>query len=85
MNWRIVKAWPGILRSSITLSWVDISNFEFQDGSDYSRTLRASINLLYSPTQNITSGFELLWGERTNKDGSKGNASQVQFTVRYIF
>ncbi len=85
MNWKIIKAWPGILRSSITLSWVDISNFEFQEGSDYSRTLRASINLLYSPTQNITTGFELLWGERTNKDGSKGDANQMQFVLRYIF
>ncbi len=85
MTWKFMKAWPGILRSSITLSWVDIDNFEFQDGSDYSRTLRASMNLLYSPTQNITTGFELLWGERTNKDGSKGNASQLQFSARYIF
>ncbi len=85
LTWKFVKGWPGILRSSITLSWVDIKNFEFQQGSDYNSTQRASINLLYSPTQNITTGFELLWGERTNKDGSKGNASQLQFTMRYIF
>jgi len=85
MTWKFVKAWPGILRSSITLSWVDINNFEFQEGSDYSRTLRASMNILYSPTQNITTGLELLWGERKNKDGSKGTANQLQFSMRYIF
>ena len=85
MTWKVAKAWPGILRSSITLSWVDINNFEFQEGSDYNSTQRASINLLYSPTQNITTGFELLWGERKNKDGSKGTAAQLQFAMRYIF
>ncbi len=85
MKWKVLKAWPGILRSSITLSWVDINNFEFQEGSDYNSTQRASINLLYSPTQNITTGFEYLWGERKNKDGSKGTATQLQFAISYIF
>jgi hypothetical protein len=85
MTWGFDKAWPGILRSSLTLSWVDISNFEFQEGSDYDRTLRASLNLIYNPTPNIFMGLELLWGERNNKDGSKGKATQLQFAMRYIF
>jgi len=85
MVWGFDKAWPGILRSSFTLSWVNISNFEFQEGSDYDSTLRASMNLIYSPTPNIFTGIELLWGERKNKDGSKGTATQLQFAMRYIF
>ena len=85
MSFQFMKAWPGFLRSSFTLSWVDINNFEFQQGSDYASTLRASMNLIYSPTPNIFTGVELLWGERKNKDGSKGTAAQLQFAMRYIF
>ncbi|MGB5292098.1 MAG: hypothetical protein WBN41_11685, partial [Lysobacterales bacterium] len=85
LTWRFVKGWPGVLRSSFTLSWVDISNFDFQDDSDYNRTMRASMNLIYNPTRNIQGGIEFLWGERVNKDGSKGNATQLQFAMRYIF
>ena len=85
LNWRFLDGWPGVLRSSFTLSWVDISNFDFQDDSDYDRTMRASMNLIYNPTKNIQGGVEFLWGQRQNKDGSKGNATQLQFAIRYIF
>ena len=84
-SFQFMKAWPGFLRSSFTLSWVKVNNFEFQKGDNYASTLRASMNLIYSPTPNIFTGLELLWGERTNKDGSKGKAKQLQFAMRYIF
>jgi len=80
-----LKSWPGILRSNFTYSWVDIDNFDFQAGSDYQSTQRASANLIYLPTQNLRLGFELLWGERTNKDNSKGKATQLQVSARYSF
>lgn len=85
MTWTYLKGWPGILRSNMTVSWVDINNFEFQDGDDYNRTLRASVNLMYSPTHNVTTGVEFLWGKRTNKDKSEGTATQLQFSARYNF
>ena len=80
-----MKGWPGVLRSSFTVSWVDIRNFDFQEDSAYDQTLRASVNLIYNPTKNIQGGVEFLWGERKNKDGSKGSATQLQFAMRYIF
>jgi len=82
---RFLKKWPGVLRSSFTASWVTINNYEYQAGGDYHSTWRASANLLYTPTKNIQAGLEYLWGERTNKDGSKGTATQLQFAMRYIF
>jgi len=30
-------------------------------------------------------GAELLWGERTNKDGNSGDALQIQLAAKYIF
>ena len=64
---------------------MDIDTYDFQDGSDYDRTLRASTNLLYLPTRNLRLGAELLWGERKNHDGSKGSAMQLQISARYNF
>jgi type II secretory pathway pseudopilin PulG len=85
MTWKPIKAWPGILRSNFNLGWVDIGTFDFQDGSDYSGTIRASANLMYNPTDHVTMGVEFLWGERKNHDGSKGTATQLQFAARYTF
>ena len=85
MTSRFLKKWPGVLRSSFTASWVNIDNYEYQLGGDYHSTWRASANLIYTPTKNIQAGLEYLWGERTNKDGSKGTATQLQFAMRYIF
>jgi hypothetical protein len=82
---RFLRDWPGILRSNITLSWIDVNTYDFQDGGDYDRTIRASGNLLYFPTQNVRLGAELLWGRRKNQDGSDGSATQVQLSARYNF
>jgi hypothetical protein len=80
-----LKTWRGILRSNATLSWVNINNFDYQDGEDYHSTLRASANLIYLPTDNVRFGAELLWGQRINKNDSKGTATQLQFSARYDF
>ena len=85
MTWGFVKSWPGILRSSFNVSWVDINNYKFQEGSDYKSTREASVNLIYSPTANISTGVEFLWGKRTNRDESKGTAKQLQMNIRYDF
>ena len=77
--------WPGLLRSNVNFSWIDVSNFDFQDDSSYNRTWYASANLIYFPTQNARIGFEYLWGQRTNKDGSKGSANQIQVSSRFSF
>jgi hypothetical protein len=80
-----LKSWPGILRSNLTYSWVCIDNYDFQDDRDYKGTQRISANMIYLPTQNLRLGVELLWGERKNKDNSKGTANQLQISARYNF
>jgi hypothetical protein len=45
----------------------------------------ASMNLIYQPAQNVRLGMELLWGERRNKDDTKGTATQLQISARYDF
>ena len=80
-----LKSWQGILRSNLTLSWVNIDNFDYQDDKNYDSTLRASMNLIYLPTENVRFGTELLWGRRKNKDETKGTAMQLQISARYNF
>ena len=80
-----LKSWPGILRSNLTYSWVAIDNYDFQADLDYKGTQRISANMIYLPTQNLRLGVELLWGERKNKDNSKGTATQLQVSARYNF
>ena len=80
-----LKSWRGMLRSNFTMSWVNIDNFDYQDDKNYKSTLRASANLIYLPTHNVRVGTELLWGQRKNKDGSKGTAMQLQVSARYNF
>ena len=80
-----LQKWPGIMRSNITLSWVSIDNYDFQDDRNYHSTLRTSANLIYLPTRNVRLGMELLWGKRINKDSSYGTATQFQISARYGF
>jgi hypothetical protein len=84
-DFRFLKKWAGTIRSNFTFSWVNIDNFDFQDDNNYKSTVRASANLIYLPTNNVRLGAELLWGQRKNKNDSKGTATQLQFSARYDF
>ncbi len=77
--------WRETLRSTWTYSWVDVDNLDFQNDSDYARTDRAIVNLLWSPVPRIDIGAEFLWGRRENNDGAKGIARQFQFGAKYRF
>jgi len=77
--------WQESLRSTLTYSWVDVDNLDFQDDSAYAKTDRAIINLLWSPVSRVDVGGELLWGKRENKDGTSATARQIQFGAKYRF
>jgi hypothetical protein len=77
--------WANTMRSNFTLGYVAIDNPEFIDSDAYKRTIRASANIIWNPTQHVDTGVEYLWGRRQNKDGEKGDAQQVQMMIRYIF
>jgi hypothetical protein len=77
--------WSEALRSNLTFGVVDVDNPDFVDPTAYRRTLRASANLIWTPTPRIDVGTELLWGSRENEDGSDGEATQLQMSARYRF
>jgi len=77
--------WSPGLRSTLLYSFVNIDTFDYQPDSAYSKTQRASINLIWSPISRIDVGAELLWGQRTNKNDKTGTARQLQVQTKYRF
>lgn len=77
--------WSDKLRSTATFGWVYVKNLDIQEGGALHQTWRTSINLTWSPIQRLDLVGEFLHGQRLNKDGQKGKASQWQFGTRFRF
>ena len=77
--------WNDGLRSTFIASFVNIDNLDFQDDDAYHKTSRLSGNVIWSPTPRIDIGSEFLWGEREDKDGASGDATQLQISAKYRF
>ncbi len=73
------------MRSTFVAGFTDVDNFDFRPDDAYHQTKRITANLLFSPIARVDTGAELLWGERTNKDGNDGDALQLQIAAKYIF
>ena len=43
------------------------------------------VNLIWSPWRLVDIGGELMWGERVNKDGARGEAWRLQYMAKYKF
>jgi outer membrane murein-binding lipoprotein Lpp len=77
--------WSERWSSSIGFSEHRQDNTSGQLANAFKKGSYASANLLYYPTKNLTTGAELLWGERENNDGSTGDDSRIQFSAKYKF
>jgi len=77
--------WSKSLRSTATFGWVYVDNLDIQPGGALHQTIRYSINLSWSPIPRLDLVGEFLSGQRFNKNGEKGTASQWQFGTRFRF
>jgi hypothetical protein len=77
--------WSERWSSSIGYSEHSQDNTGGQFDDAFKKGSYASANLLYYPTKNLTTGAELLWGERENNDGATGDDTRVQFSAKYKF
>jgi hypothetical protein len=41
------------------------------------------VNLIWSATKTFELGTELMWGRRTNQDGTDGDATRFQLAAKY--
>ncbi|MET0588612.1 MAG: DcaP family trimeric outer membrane transporter [Novosphingobium sp.] len=77
--------WSKQLTSSVGYSQVEVDNTNFQNPDTFKRARYASANLLWSPIPRVLTGGEVLWGDRKNLDGTKGEAVRLQFSFKVSF
>jgi hypothetical protein len=77
--------WNDTMRSTATFGWVYVDNLDIQGDEALHQTVRYSINLSWSPISRLDLVGEFLSGQRLNKNGDRGVASQFQFGTRFRF
>jgi hypothetical protein len=77
--------WTRSLNSTISTAWAELDNSEFQPGDAIHRAGSFHLNLIWFPYKLASTGFEIMWGERVNKDGAKGEAWRLQYMAKYKF
>lgn len=77
--------WSDRWSSSIGYTFTEVDNTNFQDPGAFHRGDYASVTLLHYPGENLVMGVEFLGGEREDNDGSTGDNTRIQFSVKYSF
>lgn len=77
--------WSKSLNSNISTAWAGTTLADFQLDETMQSAGSFHVNLIWFPYPLISTGIEYMWGTRQNKDGISGNASRVQFMVKFKF
>ena len=77
--------WNNKFSTSLGYSYTRVSNTNFQSTTAFHKGEYASINLLAYPADKVMIGVELMYGKLHNNDGTKGDDTRFQFSVKYDF
>lgn len=77
--------WTPKLMSTFAYSFADISRNTGFTGSVIKRTQDGRVNLIWTPFRLVDLGVEYMWGRRDNQDGTRGDATRLQFSTIYRF
>ena len=77
--------WIDTLNSSFVLAHAEVDNVNYQPDSQIKSVSSAHVNLIWFPYKSVSTGVEMMWGERENKDGATGDATRLQAMVKYKF
>jgi len=77
--------WSERLRSTVSLSYAEIDNDPSQPDSAIHKTQSPHANLVWHASDLVMFGGEVMWGRRTNKNGDRGEAWRVQFSLKVDF
>jgi hypothetical protein len=77
--------WNSKWSSSIGYSFTEVTNTNFQNTTAFHKGEYASVNLLTYPADKVMIGVELMYGKLHNNDGTSGDDTRFQFSVKYDF
>ncbi len=77
--------WTDALNSSFVLAHAETDSPAYQLDSSIESVTSAHVNLIWFPYKSVSTGVEVMWGERQNKDGAKGDAVRLQAMLKYKF
>jgi hypothetical protein len=78
-------SWNDKYTSSIGYSFTEVDNTDGQTADAFNKGEYASVNLLYTPVENVLMGIEGLWGQREDNGGNDGDDSRIQVSFKYNF
>jgi len=75
--------WSDVLRSTVSYGHVHLSSEASQSGVAYHETTYASGNVMWQVRKRLTLGFEVLYGEKVQKDNASGDVWRFQTGMVY--
>jgi hypothetical protein len=84
-NIGISHYWTDSLNSTFSTAWTELDNSVFQPGDAIHRAGSFHLNLIWFPYKLASTGFEIMWGVRENKDGAEGTAIRIQYMAKFKF
>ncbi len=77
--------WSPQMRSTVSYAFADADNSDAIT-SDITKSINNMyVNLMYSPTKQLTFGGEYILAERETESGANGDLSRIQFTSKLSF
>ncbi len=77
--------WTDALNSSFAVAHAEADATNLLPGSTMRKSTTAHVNLIWFPYKAVSTGVELMWGERENQDGTTGDATRFQAMIKYKF
>src|SRR5690606_36067312 len=77
--------WSDQWRSSVSASVVEADNPDTVAAGVAKAYRTAHVNMIYTPVARLELGGELIWGERENESGDKGDVERFQFSAKLAF
>mgnify|MGYP001828102302 FL=1 len=77
--------WSENLNSSFVFAHADVDTTDYMLEDRIKSVSTVHANLIWFPYKSVSTGVELMWGERENMNGATGEATRFQFMVKYKF
>ena len=78
-------AWSDQWSSTVGFSQHQQNNTDGQLATAFHRGSYGNVNLLYTPTKNVLTGIEVVWGELQQKGGDSAVDYRLQFSTKVTF